>query len=151
MKTEICYLYMPICLACLCCLVGGTALGGCLSEAPATQPQVATVVATGANAALPILIAAYRQQGLDAIQKAPDRASANVQLAAVEAEWEPVWKVWKMLEVADVAWVKSIEAHGDTAAIEAVVKTAFCDLLKVWPKSVPAKPIVPLVCPGVSP
>lgn len=124
---------------------------GCVDPARQIQAQAANSVAQAANAALPILIERYRQDGFRALDKlkASGGTAKDVPatLEAVKAKWAPVWDAWKALVVAQDAWADALEAGGDTAASLEVLKGAYCGLRGVWPKDIPAVPLAPLKCP----
>lgn len=113
-----------------------------------TQAATANAIANGANAALPMLVDAYRQEGLKAIAKAPTREAAEAELIVIDARWSKVWTAWNVLRVAEDTWATAIETGGDTAAALAGMRTAYCGLQTLWPKEIPAMPIVPIVCGG---
>lgn len=121
-------------------------LAACDMTALQIQAQTANAVAIGANAALPTLVNRYRQEGLDVIAGAKTRAEAEASLARVRAAWAPVWRAWDTLRVAQDSWATALERGGDTAAALASLKQAYCGLLRVWPKQIPALPVGPLRC-----
>ncbi len=132
-----------------------TALSGCGNAALQIQVQAANGVATAANAGLPILIERYDQEGIDAIMavkkvggtKDDSRAAA----ATVKAKWDPVWRAWETLKVAQDAWAGALESGGDTSAALGQLKGAYCGLKEVWPKEIPAVPLGPMKCPDPAP
>jgi hypothetical protein len=111
------------------------------------QAHSASAVAQGANAALPILVERYRQQGLRAIDKAETREAAEAALVVIKAEWKPVWDAWEVLRVAQDAWAQALEGGGDTISALWALRVAFCGLQRVWPNDIPAIPIASLSCP----
>lgn len=121
---------------------------GCSSTGLQVQAATANAVAAGANAALPVLIEAYRQEGLKAIAKAPSRDAAEAELARIDQEWDKRWKAWGALRLAEDVWAVAIETGGNTAGAFAGMKTAYCGLQALWPKEIPAMPIVPIACGG---
>lgn len=106
----------------------------------------AQALATAANALLPILIDAMEQEGNIAIDKASSRQEAEDALAAIEKSWEPIWEKWKLLVVAQDAWARTIEGGGDTTEALAALKKAYCGLMAIYPKSIPAAPIGLVTC-----
>jgi hypothetical protein len=101
-------------------------LSGCSAQQQATA---AAAVATSMNASLPLLIETYKQEGLDAIRRAPDRATAEAELAEIEGRWRPVWVAWDALASAEV--------------YQAVVEH-YCSLMWNWPLE--RKPIQVIQC-----
>ena len=121
-------------------------LGGCDMSARQIQAHTADGVAQAANAALPILLDRYRQDGLDAIAKAETKADAEAALAAVKTRWEPLWKSWEAVRIAQNSWASALEAGKGTAAALAAVRSAYCGLQEVWPATITALPVVPISC-----
>ena len=112
------------------------------------QAQTANAVASGANAALPMLVDKYRQEGNRAIEKAASRPDAEAALSAIKAKWKPVWDAWEVLRVAEDAWATALELGGDTTGALVGLKKAYCGLQGVWPDDVPVVPLAPLKCPS---
>lgn len=122
------------------------ALCACDMSARQIQAHTADAIGNAANSALPILLSHYRQEGLDAIQAASTKAEAETELAAIKLRWEPVWKAWESVRIAQNAWATSLEAGADTAAALSAVRTAYCELQGVWPIQLAAMPIAPVAC-----
>lgn len=120
---------------------------GCSAAAVRAQAQVADTVAVSANALLPMLVSAFRQQGLDAIARVKDaggtKAEALEALQEVEAEWRPVWLTWESLRSAHGTWADELEAGGAGTATLTSAREAYCALLAVWPSGLVAP--VPVV------
>lgn len=117
----------------------------------ATQLQAATAnaIAQGANAALPILVDRYNQEGLRAIDSSKDRVEAEQAVARVKDRWFPVWNAWESLRIAEHYLAGIIESGGDPVAALLELKAAYCELRAVWPEDIPAMPLVPLIqCPA---
>lgn len=137
MKSFVSILFAAL-LAFLC--------SACTEASLHLQAQTANAVAYAANAALPILVERYRQEGLDAIAKAPTRDEAERAIDAVRLKWQPVWKQWETLRIAEDAWAKAIEERGDLMSALRALGDAYCSLLVVWPEDVPVVPLAPLRC-----
>jgi len=119
---------------------------GCDMSARQIQAHTADAIGHAANSALPILLSHYRQEGLDAIQAASTKAEAETELAAIKSRWEPVWKAWESVRIAQNAWATALESGADTAASLSAVRAAYCELQGVWPSQLAAMPIAPVVC-----
>lgn len=69
-------------------------------------------VAAGANAALPAIVEAYRQEGETCVRQSTARAEAELCISGVKQRWAKVWSAWDALRTADdavVAWCKLAE------------------------------------------
>jgi hypothetical protein len=132
----------------------GTAIGtvGCSDPFRQVQIHTADSVAEAANAALPILVERYRQEGfraIDAVKASGGNADdAKAAVEAVRAKWAPIWKAWETLSVAQDAWADALESGGDGGATVEALKEAYCGLRGVWPDDIPAVPLAPLRCPA---
>ena len=136
----------------LVALIVAAALVGCAPAVVQVEAQVADSIAVGANAALPVLVSEYRQEGLTAIAASASRTDAETKLTAIKAAWAPRWKAWETFRVAQDAWATALEKGGDLTAGLAALQTAYCGLIGVWPSEIPAMPAVPLQCPkGAAP
>ena len=126
-------------------------LTGCPDAALQIQAQTADAVAQAANTELPVLVAQFRQDGLDAlalVEKQGGTADkAREELAKVEAKWAMVWKAWATLRVAHDAWATALESGAGYAAALDGLSKAYCGLLKLWPGQVPIVPLAPVLCP----
>jgi hypothetical protein len=100
----------------------------CGPHADEIQVVVANTVARAANAGLPALVEAERQQGMLAIQGSADRETARAKLTQIEHDWAPVWLAWKALSVAQGAWATALEHGGDKVTAALAVRDAFCKL-----------------------
>ena len=120
---------------------------GCGPSAQQIQATTADAVARSANAGLPVLVEAERQQGLLAIQASPDRETARAKLVEIEHEWAPVWTAWKALAVAQGAWATALEHGGGTEAAALGVRDAFCKLRAI-PLAAKHVPEAPGLCPA---
>ncbi len=121
-------------------------LGACDMSGRQVQAHTANAISQGANSALPILIERYRSQGLKVIEEASTREGAEAQLAAVRQRWAPVWASWEACRLAHGSWAEALEAGGDTVAALGAMKRAYCELHRVWPKTIPALPLGALGC-----
>lgn len=135
-------------------LIVAVDLAGCAGTSLQTEAVVADAITDSANAALPILVEQYRQEGLSAIDRVADSggtaAEARAATDEVKARWEPVWDRWERLRIAQNAWATAIELGGDTVAALEALRGAYCELLVNWPKQVRAMPLAPIACPGVA-
>jgi len=126
------------------------AFSGCPDGALQIQAQTANAVAHAANAVMPVLVAQYRQDGLEAIQAVKEAGGtaddARAAIAAVKTKWEPVLRAWESLRVAQDTWATVLEAGGDTAAALAGLHVAYCGLQKVWPEDIPVVPLALVRC-----
>lgn len=126
---------------------------GCTDAALQIQAQAANSVAQTANAALPILLERYRQEGLRAIDVVKDAGGtadeARAAVDAVKAKWAPVWKAWETLRVAQGAWADTIAGGADAGSTLEALRDAYCGLIQVWPKDIVAVPLGPLKCPEI--
>lgn len=133
-------------------LTAAMLLTGCGNSQLQIQAQTANAVAQAANSALPLLVERFRREGFSAIDQVRARAGseedARAAVAAVEARWEPIWKAWDVLKVAQDGWAIAVESGGDTDAALKGLKDAYCGLRSVWPEGLPAVPLAPLRCPG---
>lgn len=127
------------------------ALTGCGAAALHAQAATATAIATSANAGLPLLVERYRQENLDRIAAARTRAEADAGRADVRARWRPIWDAWRTLRSEQDAWATFLEGGGTGASALPALEHAFCALLVVWPSSIPAVPLAPIVCSGGAP
>lgn len=127
------------------------ALSGCGDMGRLIQARTADGVATAANSGLPILVERYNQEGIDAImavkKSGGTKEQAHAAIAKVKAKWDPVWKAWETLRVAQDAWAGALESGGDTSAALGQLKGAYCGLSAVWPDDIPAVPLAPMKCP----
>lgn len=120
---------------------------GCGASQRQTQAAVADGIASGANASLPMLLAAYKAEGDGVIERSKDRAEAELGLTSVRERWAPVWQAWEGFRVAHGAWASALEAGGDLTATLEALKGAYCEVEHVWPSELPALPAVPITCP----
>ena len=134
--------FVPLLLVVVAC----TILSGCGLTGRQVQAETATAIATTGNAALPILVERYRQQGLRAVDQADTEEKARAETARVDREWAPIWKAWATLRLAQDVWATALEKGGDTGAALGALREAYCGLEAVWPKDIPAIPLGPVVC-----
>ena len=127
---------------------------GCPGSTLQVQAQAANAVATAANASLPILIAIYRQEGLDvidAIKAAGGNAdTARKSIDVVKAKWAKIWGSWAKLKDAESAWATAIEAGDESGIAVVALQQAYCALEAAWPASVPAMPVSFANCGGTT-
>jgi len=119
---------------------------GCPDYVKQAQIQAANTVADTSNAVLPMLVTLYREIGFRAIDVAKSEQEALAGIAGIEKKWQPVWKAWETLRVAQDAWANALEHGGTTMAAFDALKNAYCALMKVWPDDVPATPIGVIAC-----
>jgi len=115
-----------------------------------SQDDAATAVADVANAALPMLVELYTQDGYRVIDKAKTPEEATDGIVAVEKKWKPVWQAWNVLRVAQNLWADTIESKGDTTQAFQGIKDAYCGLMVVWPKEIPVIPMGAFSCGEVA-
>lgn len=120
-------------------------LVGC-PDAHQIQVQTANSIAIASNAALPTLVGEYKQQGVTAINLSKTEEEATKKILAIQEKWQPIWKAWETLRVAHSAWADVLESNGDWLASLLALKNAYCGLLLVWPKEIPAIPMASVVC-----
>lgn len=124
---------------------------GCTNALYQAQVHTANGIGTGANAALPILIDQYSNEGfrvlLEAKEAGRTRIEAEAALKVVIDKWASIWEAWEALVVAQDRWATALEEGGNTGAALVGLKSAYCGLRGVWPDNIPAVPLVPLVCP----
>jgi hypothetical protein len=144
--------WMPFRAVLLAVLLGTLVMmtSGCPDFSRQIQAQTANGIANGANAALTILQERYRQEGLAVLtevhRSGGTEAEARAELQKVIDKWKPIWQAWETLRVAEDAWATAIEQGGDTAAVLAAMKKAYCGLMQLWPESIPAIPLAPIKC-----
>lgn len=117
----------------------------------AEHAAVASAIASGANAALPVLAEAMERQGMLEIEKAESRAEAERALEEVEARWAPVWEAWRLLVIAQDAYATAVESGEDTAAHLGNLKARYCELRALWPDKIPGVPLGLVVCHAAPP
>ena len=143
-------IFMPLTLLLVVATMLMSSVFGCTDSALQVQAQVANGVAQAANAGLPLLVDRYRNQGFSEMEAVKGRGGteeeARAAIARVEAEWDPVWKAWDTLQLAQNKWATVIETGGNTLVALAQLKDAYCKLRLVWPKGLPAIPLAPLRC-----
>lgn len=120
----------------------------CGAQQRQIQADVANGIADAGNTALPMLVAAYQKEGSDAIAASSSRAEAEVKLYDVKKRWEPRWLAWESLRIAHDSWAVALEKDLDLTVALAQLRKAYCELVDVWPESLPALPVVPLACPA---
>jgi hypothetical protein len=98
----------------------------CSPSAMQVQAQVADTVAVAVNAEIPQLLELREQEGLAAIENAPDRPAAKAALAKVRQRWAPVVAAIKVFAAAHDAWATALESGG-TVDLESVLQ-AYCEL-----------------------
>jgi hypothetical protein len=149
----------PAALMVLLSALAVLAAGGCLNseqlaaKAPIeAQARVADGIAVAANAALPMLVEHYRQEGYAALQGVKDRGGnvddANKAIGIVKDRWRPIWNAWASLAIAQNGWASVLESGADPTKAIAELKNAYCELMAVWPNDIPAIPLAPLRCPS---
>jgi hypothetical protein len=126
------------------------ALSGCPDWVRQAQIQTANSVAQAANAALPMLVEAYRQEGLRAIDdvkaKGGTEQEARAAIESVKTKWKPIWEAWAALRIAEDAWADALEQDTDTGAALAGLRSAYCQFMARWPSAVPVIPLAPVIC-----
>jgi hypothetical protein len=126
-------------------------LTNCVPGAITVQAQIANGISATANAALPVLVSRFKQEGLDAIHHVKDTggsaADAQAALVALENAWAPVWLAWEALRVSHDLWATALEKKTDPAVALEALRHDFCALLGLWPKGVPAL-LSPVRCGG---
>jgi len=124
-------------------------LCGC-ENANQVQAQTANGIAQAANASLPILLQRMQEEGIAELKavlaRGGDREDAEAAAARVDAAWEPIWKAWDALRVAQGRWAAVIEEGGDLTSALSEMVGAYCDFKAIWPGSIPAMPLAPLRC-----
>ena len=133
------------------CIIALCLLCGCSDAARQVQIHLADATAEGANAGLPVLISAYDAEGVAVIQAAKTREEAEAGVAEVKARWAPVWAAWEVLRLAQDVWATALEDGSDLTAALKAVKEGYCGLKAVWPKTIPAVPLVPVKCAEAAP
>lgn len=120
-------------------------LCGCPGSTLQVQAQAANVVAAAANASLPVLVEAYRLEGMEAIDavKAQGGTAEQARRAVdeVKARWAPIWLAWGKLKEAENQWATALEAGNESAGAVVALRAAYCELEACWPASVPAMPL----------
>jgi hypothetical protein len=129
----------------------GSSLVSCTPSARQIQAQTANALAVSANASLPVVVEQFRQDSLRAIDQSKTEPEARQKLAAIDARYEPIWKAWEALRLAQDGWATVLENGLDTLAAFLSLKGAYCGLLSLWPKEIPAIPLAPIVCPKGQP
>lgn len=117
---------------------------GCISRQE--QAQSANAIAAGANAALPLLVNRYDQEGVRAIDQAKSADEANAAIARIKDKWFPVWHAWETMKVAQDHWATVLEQGGDLGAALKEMQKAYCRLVAIWPEDVMAVPLAPIAC-----
>ena len=150
---------LPVMFVMLLSALAVLASGGCLNgeqfaaKAPIeAQARVADGIAVAANAALPMLVEHYRQEGYTALQGVKDKGGnvddANKAIDEVKDRWHPLWNAWASLAIAQNGWAAVLESGVDPAKALDELKNAYCELMAVWPDDIPAVPLAPLRCPS---
>jgi hypothetical protein len=123
---------------------------GCGPKSIEVQTKAANTIAASVNALTPLLRDMEQKEGNDAIDRAPDKATAKMWLVAIEAKWQPMWNAHKALSIAEDAWAKILEQGGDTTAAYSAVERAFCQLAPLLPKrdDIKIAPIAGVLCSG---
>jgi hypothetical protein len=131
-------------------LILATLLLGCGNAALQIQAATADAVADSSNAALPILVERYRDEGFRVLIKAKadggNQDEARAAVAVVKKKWEPIWKAWETLRIAHNGWSDALESSGNYLAALIGLKNAYCALRIVWPDDIPAIPLGPVRC-----
>lgn len=126
------------------------ATASCNGSGLQVQARTADAVADSANAALPILIQRYREQGFRELQQLKEqgatKAEARSAVERIEDEWRPIWNAWESLSIAQAGWAAAIESGDDVTAALVELRTAYCELRAVWPSDLPAIPLAPVNC-----
>jgi hypothetical protein len=99
---------------------------GVRSPAVQAQAEVANGIAVTVNAKIPQLLELREQEGLAAIENAPDRPAAKAALAKVRQRWASVVAAIKVFAAAHDAWATALESGG-TVDLESVLQ-AYCEL-----------------------
>lgn len=125
-------------------------LMGCGNAALQIQAATADAVADSSNAALPILVERYSDEGFRVLGKVKDdggnQDDARAAIDTVKTKWAPIWKAWETLRIAHDGWSTAIESGGNYVAALVGLKNAYCALRAVWPEDIPAIPLGPLKC-----
>jgi hypothetical protein len=135
MKYFVAFMY----LFCLLFLVG-------CPKFDQIQVQAANSVAIASNAALPVLVAEYKQQGVTEINLSKTEEEATKRVLVIEQKWHPVWMAWEVLRTAHDTWSTILESGGDTLSSFLAIKNAYCGLIKIWPAEIRAIPMAGIVC-----
>ena len=126
-------------------------LCGCPDYALQVQAQTANAIAQGANTELPVLVAQFKQDGIEAMTVVKTNGGtadqARAELARIEVKWANVWKGWDALRAAHDAWATALEKGGDYAAALLGLSKAYCAFMILWPQAVPIVPLAPVLCP----
>lgn len=123
---------------------------GCGASARQIQAQVGHTIGESANQALPILVNRYEKMGDDILAELKARGATKSEArSAIEghkANWEPIWKAWDSLQIAQNGFADALESGGSIMDYLSELRQAFCELRAVWPKEIPAIPLAPVVC-----
>lgn len=114
------------------------------------SPSTAAVLVKTANDGSPLLLEAYRQDGLEALAQVPcstgeedcDKAT-KVALDAVDARWAPVWAAWDAFSVARDVYEEARISGGMPNA--QTLERAYCALMSLLPMQYRAVLHVPMV------
>lgn len=121
------------------------ALVSCSPSARNIQVQTANAVAVAANAAAPLIVAAYKKEGVACIDDSPTLVEADACLTKLEFKYGKVRIAWMGMRRAQLEWSEALE-RSDAKISDYMVSMehAYCDLSK----ELPSVPKVPgLTCP----
>lgn len=122
---------------------------GCSATQRRAEVVTASVLADTANAALPVLIAAYQAEGDRAIDAAATQADARVARDAVRVRWSPVWRAWDAVRLAHGVWATALESNGSADDINkaaGALREAYCAMRGVVPPGVALAEVVGFGC-----
>lgn len=132
----------------LSCLVAFNT--GCTNAQLVIQAQTANVIASSANALLPVMLERYNAEGMDELQKVKMAGGtihdAREAIQRVKMKWKPIWQAWESLQIAHDKWATILESGGDTKKVLGELKTAYCELREVFPGDLPAIPLGVVKC-----
>lgn len=111
---------------------------------PARQAAVVDAVAVAGSAAVRLIAAAERADGMRAIEQSSSIEDARARLAEVEDRWSDAWAVVDALAVAQDAAARELEQGGEVDA--ATLAHAYCALRELLEGSAPLPAIPGLEC-----
>jgi hypothetical protein len=125
--------YRKLFLSFSLCVVLAMPLLGCATTAE--------VIVKFANDASPVLLEAYKNEGLAAVNETtcdqgPEACSTATQaaVAAVDTKWSPVWASWDRLSKARDAYAEGVQFNlSNLADLEHSLQLTYCDFLAILP------------------
>jgi len=124
------------------------ALVACGPKAIDIQARSASAMAVAVNGLSSALRDMEQKEGDDAIDRAPDKATAKLWVKAIEDKWQPLWNAHKVLQVSQDVWAKALEQGGNADAAYRAVEEAFCRLKPLLPKTIQLPPVAGVLCGG---